>query len=279
MNGAELGGRMGESGESSLDHRCRALEEQNCALQEADRRKDQFLAVLAHELRNLLAPIGYAVDLMQVSAEDPVTVQECCRATDRQLRQMTRLVDDLLDVSRIARGKMELRRERVSLAITAASAVDISRPWIEQNEQKLRIALPAEPVEVYADATRLTQVIANLLNNASKYTPTGGEIRLTVDREGTDAVIRVQDNGIGIRASELPRVFDMYSQFNPAPRPTPGGLGIGLGLAKAIIELHSGSITARSNGPQQGSEFVVWLPCVSGSTDDTDVVRGSGAPR
>jgi signal transduction histidine kinase len=248
-------------------------------LQAADRRKDQFLAVLAHELRNLLAPIGYAVDLMQMSAEDPATVRECSSAADRQLRQMTRLVDDLLDVSRIARGKMELRCGCVSLITAAASAVEISRPWIEQNEQTLHVAVPAEPVEVYADTTRLTQVIANLLNNASKYSPMGGEIRLTVDRDGTDAVIRVKDNGIGVPASELPQVFDMYSQFEPAPRQTLGGLGIGLGLAKAIVELHAGSITARSDGPQQGSEFVVRLPCVSGSTDDTDVVRGSGAPR
>jgi signal transduction histidine kinase len=244
------------------------LEEQNRALQEADRRKDQFLAVLAHELRNLLAPVGYAVDLMQLSAHDPAVVQECCGVTDRQLNQMVRLVDDLLDVSRISRGRMELRRERVNLMTVVASAVEISRPWIDGSQQKLHVSIPARPVHLYADATRLTQVVANLLNNASKYSPVGGEIRLTVDQEGTEAVLRVTDEGVGIPAPELARIFEMFSQLKPPLDRSTGGLGIGLGLAKGIVELHAGNITASSDGPQQGSEFVIRLPCLSAQTAD-----------
>jgi signal transduction histidine kinase len=254
----------------SWEERCRALEEQNRALQEADQRKDQFLAVLAHELRNLLAPIGYAVDLMQISAEDPAVVRECCAVTDRQLNQMVRLVDDLLDVSRISRGKMDLRCERVPLAEVVARAVEISRPWIEGNQQTLHVTVPAEPILLNADATRLAQVVANLLNNASKYSEAGGEIRLAVEPTGAEALIRVKDHGAGIPPDDMGRIFDMFSQLDPPPERSPRGLGIGLGLAKGIVELHSGRIVVRSDGPRQGSEFIIRLPCLSGAEPHTE---------
>jgi signal transduction histidine kinase len=248
-------------------------------LQESDQRKDQFLAVLAHELRNLLAPIGYGVDLMRMSAEDPTVVRECCAATDRQLKQMVRLVDDLLDVTRVARGKMELRREHIGLDSVAASAIEISRPWIQVREQKLQVSMPAQPVQVDADPTRLTQVVANLLNNASKYSPAGAEIQLALERDGDDAVIRVRDRGIGIPVPELSRIFEMFSQIRQPLERTAGGLGIGLGLAKGIVELHSGSISARSEGPGQGSEFLVRLPALAGSQGTIADDRGGSIAR
>lgn len=258
-------GATGDDLAQSVNARCRALEQRVQTLQEADQRKDQFLAVLAHELRNLLAPIGYGVDLMRVSPDDPTVVRECCAATDRQLKQMVRLVDDLLDVTRIARGKMELRREPIALEAVVSHAVEISRPWIEAREQALQVSMPAHSIVVDADPTRLTQVVANLLNNASKYSPAGAEIQLALERDGNEAVIRVRDNGIGIPAPELSRIFDMYSQIRQPLERAAGGLGIGLGLARGIVELHSGRIAARSEGPGQGSEFLVRLPTLAAS--------------
>jgi signal transduction histidine kinase len=246
-----------------LEQRVRALERLNRALQEADRRKDQFLAVLSHELRNLLAPIGYAVNLMQISSADESVVRECCGVADRQLQQMVRLVDDLLDVSRIARGKMELRRERVALETVIHQAQEISRPGIEERGQSLRVRFDAHPVLRDADFNRLTQVIANLLNNASKYSHPAGAIQLVIEQEGGCAVVRVKDDGVGIPASELTRVFEMFSQLRPAEGGSAGGIGIGLALAKGIVEMHSGSITARSEGTGRGCEFIVRLPCLS----------------
>lgn len=246
---------------ASLSERFIALEETNRELVEADRRKDEFLAVLAHELRNLMAPIGYAVELMQLSACEPAVVQDSCGVAGRQLHQMVRLVDDLLDVSRIARGKMDLRRENISVQEIIERAVEISRPRIDEMQQRLAIDFRAEPVLEEADATRLVQVLANLLNNASKFSAAHGEIRVSVDEDAGCAVIRVRDEGGGIAASELGRIFEMYTQVRRADRGSAGGLGIGLALAKGIVELHSGSISARSEGLGKGAEFVVRLPC------------------
>jgi signal transduction histidine kinase len=247
----------------SLAERLRAIEQLNRTLEDADRRKDQFLAVLSHELRNLLAPIGYAVNLMQISSADEAVVRECCGVADRQLQQMVRLVDDLLDVSRIARGKMELRRELVDLATVIHHAQEISRPGIDERGQTLKVRFTARPVLRDADSNRLTQVVTNLLNNASKYSHPGGEIQLIIEQDGGCAVVRVKDDGVGIPASELTRVFDMYSQIQPAESGSAGGVGIGLALAKGIVEMHSGSITARSEGAGRGCEFIVRLPCLS----------------
>jgi signal transduction histidine kinase len=247
----------------SLQERLRTLEQLNRALQEADRRKDQFLAVLSHELRNLLAPIGYAVNLMQISSADESVVCECCEVADRQLQQMVRLVDDLLDVSRIACGKMELRRERVDLATVINLAQEISRPGMEERGQTLKVRFNARPVLPDADSHRLTQVIANLLNNASKYSHQSGVIQLIIEQDRGCAVVRVKDDGVGIPASELTRVFEMFSQIRSAEGGSAGGVGIGLALAKGIVERHSGSITARSEGAGRGCEFIIRLPCLS----------------
>jgi len=263
MSGVAVDNDVEMAQSHSLEERLRTIEQLNGSLQEADRRKDQFLAVLSHELRNLLAPIGYAVNLMQISSADEAVVRECCGVADRQLQQMVRLVDDLLDVSRIARGKMELRRERVELRTVIQHAAEISRPGIETRGQSLKVRFDAQPILRDADSSRLSQVIANLLNNASKYSHCSGVIQLVSEQEGGCAVVRVEDDGVGIPASELTHVFEMFSQLRSSEGGSAGGLGIGLALAKGIVEMHSGSITARSEGSGRGCEFVVRLPCVS----------------
>lgn len=270
MNSRAAGTEVDTTGAQSLAERLLTIEQLNSALQDADRRKDQFLAVLSHELRNLLAPIGYAVNLMQISSTDEAVVRECCGVADRQLQQMVRLVDDLLDVSRIARGKMELRRERVQLKTVIHHAQEISQPVIEERGQQLIVRFHAHPILKGADASRLTQVIANLLNNASKYSHRTGLIQLVIEQEGGCAVIRVKDDGVGIPSSELTHIFDMFSQLRSPDGGSVGGLGIGLALAKGIIEMHSGSITARSEGAGRGCEFVVRLPCLADDLDSSD---------
>jgi len=230
------------------------------ALREGDRRKDEFLAVLAHELRNPLAPVRNAVQILRDKSAAPPQMQWASDVIDRQVRQMSRLVDDLLDVSRITRGRIELRREHMTLASVVASAVEASRPSIERGRQELTIALPAEPLHLDADFARLSQVISNLLNNAAKYTPAGGRIRLSVERIGAQAVVRISDNGIGIPHDQLERVFDMFAQLTRSGTQDQSGLGIGLTLVKQLVELHGGFVEARSDGENRGSEFIVRLP-------------------
>ncbi len=179
---------------------------------------------------------------------------------DRQLNHMVRLVDDLLDVSRITRGKLELRKERVELATIVQNAVEASRPLIDQQGHRLSITLPPTPIYLEADATRLAQVLQNLLNNAAKYSDKGGHIWLSAEQQTEELVIRVKDSGIGIPASHLPRIFEMFSQVDSALEKAQGGLGIGLSLVKGLVEMHGGTIAARSDGPGQGSEFIVRLP-------------------
>jgi PAS domain S-box-containing protein len=239
------------------------------ALAEADRRKDEFLATLAHELRNPLAPIRNALQLLKIAGSNPEISRQAREIMERQVQQMVRLVDDLLDLSRITRSKIELRRERVGLAAVMQSAVETSRPLIEAAGHRLSLTLPATPVYVDADVIRLAQVFSNLLNNAAKFTQRGGQIWLTAEREGSDAVVTVRDNGMGIPAPMLPRIFDMFTQVERSPERSPGGLGIGLTLVKRLVELHGGSIEARSAGHGQGSEFSVRLPVVFvPATDD-----------
>ena len=227
------------------------------SLQEETRRKDEFLAVLAHELRNPLAPIRTGLDLLRAASLTPVVTQ-VRTIMERQVAQLTRLVDDLLEVSRISSGKIELRRETLDLGTVIASGLETSRGAIEAAHHTLDVTLPREPLYVDADFVRLTQVVANLLNNAAKYTNAGGSIVLEARREDAHAVISVRDNGIGISAELLPRVFDMFAQ---ADRTRSGsGLGVGLTLVKRLVELHGGEVHARSAGLGQGSEFVVRLP-------------------
>ncbi|HLJ93383.1 MAG TPA: response regulator [Gemmataceae bacterium] len=238
------------------------------ALREADRRKDEFLAMLAHELRNPLAPIRNAVQIMRmVGATDP-ELQRTRDMIDRQVEHMTRLVDDLLEVSRITGGKIKLQKETVDLVAVANRAVETSRPLIDARQHELIIDFPPRPIVLEADPTRLAQIISNLLNNAAKYTENGGQIWLMVGQEGSLAEVRVRDNGIGMPADLLPKVFDLFTQADRSLDRSQGGLGIGLTLVKSLVTLHGGQVTAHSGGPGQGSEFVVQLPVSANATED-----------
>lgn len=230
------------------------------ALSEADHRKDEFLATLAHELRNPLAPIRNGLQVLKLAGPNSDAAARARSMMERQLGQLVRLVDDLMDVSRITRGKTELRREPVPLATVLNSAVETSRPLIEQMGHTLTMTLPEQPIIVNADLTRLAQVFLNLLNNAAKYSDRGGQIRLTAERQGEWAVVSVRDTGIGIAAESLPRIFDLFTQVDRSLEKAQGGLGIGLTLVKRLVEMHGGSVEARSDGPGRGAEFVVRLP-------------------
>ena len=234
------------------------------ALREADGRKTQFLAMLAHELRNPLAPIRNAVEILRRSGGDEQKMKPVTEMMQRQVGQMVRLVDDLLDVSRISRGKIELRREPVELASVVYHAVEAIRPVCASMDHELTVTLPPEPTYLNADPTRLTQVVGNLLNNACKFTEKGGHIRLTVERQGTQVLVRVQDTGIGIAAEQLPRIFEMFVQADTSLERSRDGLGLGLTLVKNLVEMHDGSVVGSSAGVGQGSEFVVRLPLLSG---------------
>ncbi len=230
------------------------------ALRAADRRKDEFLATLAHELRNPLAPLCNALELMKLSEGDTALRDEARRLMERQVRHMVRLIDDLLEVSRITRGKLLLRKERLDLAAVLQSAVELARPLIEASAHELTIVAPPEPIVLEADSIRLSQVIANLLTNAAKYTEKDGHIWLTVARQPDRVSISVRDTGIGISADHLPHVFELFSQAAPALERSQGGLGIGLSLVKSLVELHGGTVTAHSAGAGRGSEFIVGMP-------------------
>jgi signal transduction histidine kinase len=233
------------------------------ALKEADRRKDEFLATLAHELRNPLAPLGSALEILRLTGPDSPALNRLRDIMDRQLKQMVRLVDDLLDVSRITRDKIELRSESVDLATVAESALETSRPLMVESQHEITVNLPPDPLVVIGDHTRLVQVVSNLLNNSAKYTPERGKISLSLTRDGEDAVIRVLDNGMGMPVTLLPRVFDMFAQGGETGAHAHGGLGIGLTLVKRLISMHGGTVEAYSEGPGYGSEFVVRLPAAA----------------
>jgi CheY-like chemotaxis protein/two-component sensor histidine kinase len=235
------------------------------ALKESDRRKDEFLAMLAHELRNPLAPIRSAAQVLRVKGSTLPELQWARDVIDRQVQQMTRLIDDLLDVSRITRGKIELRKEQVDLATVVSSAVEASRPLIEKWGHQLTVMIPEEPVHLDADLTRLSQALSNLLNNAAKYTDKGGQIWLTAERQSDHVLIRVKDTGIGIPTEMLPRIFEMFKQVDRSLERSEGGLGIGLTLVQRLVEMHGGSVEAHSPGVGQGSEFVLRLPLVAKS--------------
>jgi signal transduction histidine kinase len=248
------------------------------ALKESDRRKDEFLAVLSHELRNPLAPIRNAVQILHAKGPPAPELQWARDVIDRQVAQMARLVEDLLDVSRINQGKIELRREPVELASVIRDAVEASRPLVEKWGHDLSVTMPPEPVVLDADPTRLAQVLANLLNNAAKFTPQGGRISLTVEREGGDVVIRVRDNGVGIPADMLSHVFEMFRQVGPSVEGTQGGLGIGLTLVQRLVAIHGGTVEATSEGAGKGSEFIVRLPVSATAAEDAAGARGRRQP-
>jgi PAS domain S-box-containing protein len=239
----------------------RQLEEQ---LRAADRRKDEFLAILSHELRNPLAPIRNAVHILR--AQPGLQSDWPLGVLDRQVRTMARLLDDLLDMSRISRQTVELRKERCELAMVLEAALETSRPVIEAARHQLFVNVRPEPIYLHADAMRLAQAFSNLLNNAAKYTEKGGSIWLTARQDANQAIISVRDSGIGIAAEMLPQLFEIFWQATDAVRRSQGGLGIGLSLVKGLVELHGGSVEARSEGPSKGSEFIVRLP-VAGTID------------
>jgi CheY-like chemotaxis protein len=225
----------------------------------ANRNLSQFLAVLAHELRNPLAPLMTGLELMRVGPRDPAVVANVRDMMERQVRQLAHLIDDLLDIARVTNGKVEIRKARVDLNAIVADAVETSLPLIEQKQHTLDLQLHAAPLPVQADATRIAQVIGNLLTNAAKYTPPGGAISLHVTQDGADAVITVADNGVGIPSASLESVFEMFSQVGSNRQHAQGGLGIGLSLVRQLIGLHDGTVSAHSDGIGKGSRFVVRL--------------------
>ncbi len=252
-------------------------------LSEADRRKDEFLATLAHELRNPLAPIRNGLQLIRLANGRADVVEQARAMMERQLTQMVRLVDDLMDVSRITRGKVELRTERMELATAIHDAVEASRPLIDERGHELTVALPDQAIPLDADPTRLAQIFANLMNNAAKYSDRGARIRLTVEPRGSEVVIAVKDTGIGIPPDKLRSVFDLFTQVDRSMEQAKSGLGIGLSLVKGLVEMHGGSVEARSEGPGKGSEFIVRLPTLSAASNEGPVIEeksgAAAAPR
>jgi signal transduction histidine kinase/ActR/RegA family two-component response regulator len=228
-------------------------------LRQADRRKDEFLATLAHELRNPLAPIRNAIQILHLSVAEGAEREWALGVLDRQAKQLSRLVDDLLDVSRITRDRLELRKERVELARIVQAATEASRPIIAERGHELTVSLP-DQVVLDADPTRLAQVFSNLLNNAAKYSEPNGRIDLSAERSGPDVIVRVRDYGIGIARDMLSRIFDLFQQVQPSFERISGGLGVGLTLVKRLVEMHGGQVVATSDGINKGSEFVVRLP-------------------
>jgi len=246
--------------EEERAHLLRQSLEQGEQLRAADRRKDEFLAVLAHELRNPLAPLHTAAHLLPRLIRDEAQSRQIVDIVQRQIKHMTRLVEDLLDISRITQGKIILRQERVNLAPVVRAGFDLSQPLIEEKRHVCRLELPPENLVVIGDPVRLAQIIGNLLNNAAKYTAENGCITLSVRREAGQAAIRVADNGMGIAPELLPHVFDLFTQAAHALDQAQGGLGIGLALVKSLTALHGGSVAAFSNGPGTGTEVTVRLP-------------------
>jgi PAS domain S-box-containing protein len=257
------------------------------ALKEGDRRKNEFLAMLSHELRNPLAPIRYALNIVQMRGQEGEAAGQAWATIERQVETLVRLVDDLLDMSRISRGKISLHKQRVDVATIVARAIESSRPLIEARRHELQVTLPDEPMLVDADVTRMAQVLLNLLNNAAKYTPEGGRIWVTAEKGPGDVAIRVRDNGMGIPAEVLPAMFDLFRQDERTLDRAEGGLGIGLTLVRSLTELHEGTVEASSVGPGQGSEFVVRLPLLKGALppaapakdDDTEPFKSSSRRR
>lgn len=237
-------------------------------LQEADRKKDDFIALLGHELRNPLAPVRNGLQIMRLAAGDANAVEQARTMMDRQLGHMVRLIDDLLDVSRIGRNKMELRLARVALADVITDAIETARPAIEEAGHTLEVLIPDEPLFLNADLTRLAQVVANLLTNSARYTTQGGRITLAAERRGTEVVVAVQDTGIGIPREHLPRIFDMFSQVDRNAERAAGGLGIGLALVKGLVEMHGGTVTVESPGQDLGTTFTVSLPVLDPGVED-----------
>lgn len=253
--------------EAELERKVRARTEElaaaNEALRDTDRRKDEFLALLAHELRNPLAPMRNALEIMSLAADDPVVIERARAMLDRQVNQMVRLIEDLLDVSRITTGKLRVHLERQPLDEVIETALEMSRPLLEKAKLTLTTDITAGLVELKADRVRLAQVFSNLLNNAAKYTEAGGRVGLRASRDGEWVSVVVTDTGVGIPADVMPWVFELFTQVDRNLNRAQGGLGIGLALVKRLVELHGGSVAAHSDGPGTGATFTVRLPVMA----------------
>lgn len=243
------------------------------ALKDADRRKNEFLAMLGHELRNPLTPISNVAQILQSPSLDEATLLWACEVLNRNVTHMTKLVDDLLDVSRINQGLVKIQRERIELTKLLKDSAESMQTLTQSKQQTLTLQLPSQPIYLEGDPVRLTQVFVNLLNNSAKYTGEGGHIDLSVSLEGSWVIVRVQDNGMGISPELLPYIFDMFTQGERALDRSEGGLGLGLTLVKKLVKLHGGQITANSQGINQGSEFVVQLPIIVEETARTEPVN------
>jgi PAS domain S-box-containing protein len=226
----------------------------------ADDRKNVFLATLAHELRNLLAPLANSGQVLQMQAVQNPAVRRVADIIERQVRQMKRLVEDLMDVSRISRGSLQLQRQYISLQDVVNQAAEIVRPLIESRRHRLEVLLPSAPLQLDADPDRLRQVVVNVLNNAAKYTDPGGDIAVTLDREADEAVLRVRDTGIGMQPEQMATIFELFTQAHPSLHQSQSGLGLGLALVRDLVALHGGTVQVRSPGVGKGSEFIVHLP-------------------
>jgi signal transduction histidine kinase len=245
-----------EALQQEIQERRRAEE----ALKEADRRKDEFLATLAHELRNPLAPIRNALEIMRISATKPEVVERARQLMERQVNQMVRLITDLLDVSRITRKKLQLQLEKLQLKDVIESAVEVATPAMEAGGLTLRTDLPDEPIWIEGDRLRVAQVFSNLLNNAAKYTERGGTVDVWVKRDDASVRVHVKDTGVGIPEEMLPKIFELFTQVDRSLNRSQGGLGIGLALVKRLVDMHHGEVGVRSEGPNRGAEFFVHLP-------------------
>jgi signal transduction histidine kinase len=261
--------------ERKVWERTEELARANAALKEADRKKDEFLSLLAHELRNPLAPIRNALEIMRLAEHDPATLARQREMLERQVGVMVRLIDDLLDVSRITTGKLRVQPAPMALREAVDAAVEVSRPVLDRNGVSLVVELPERPVRLNADRVRLAQVFANLLNNAAKFTESGGGVMLTVGQEDAQVVVRVRDTGIGIAPEGLAKVFDLFAQVDRSIGRSQGGLGIGLALVKRVVEMHGGTVAAHSDGPDTGAEFTIRLP-IEGPPDSGE--RGREPP-
>jgi signal transduction histidine kinase/ActR/RegA family two-component response regulator len=255
------------------------LQEHAQELKEADRRKNEFLAMLAHELRNPLAPIRNTLQIIKLKTPPDPDLQQAQQVIERQVQQMTRMVDDLLDVARITQAKIKLEPEPVELGTVVARAVEGCRPLVDARRHQLHVTLPTEPVWLHADPARLTQVLTNLLVNAAKYTDEGGRIELSAQREGEEVAIRVRDNGIGIPEELLPYLFLAFSQEERLSDRAQGGLGLGLALVRSLVDLHQGRVQVHSAGRGQGSEFVVYLPLLKGTPPSTPATSSPGTSK
>jgi signal transduction histidine kinase len=252
--------RLNAELERRVSERTAALEASTAALKDADRRKDEFLAMLAHELRNPLAPISTAVQLLRLKELSDAQRERARDVLERQVQHLVLLVDDLLDVSRITRGVITLQHERVLIGTVIARAVETARPMIDSRRHTLTLDLNDEVLAVEGDKARLVQVVGNILNNAAKFMEPGGKIQLKVAREGTSVAITVKDAGIGIPSDQVPRIFDLFTQVHAKPDQIQGGLGVGLALVRRLVEMHGGTVAAHSAGSGQGTDIIVRLP-------------------